>query len=549
MPRSPLWTAVPRRALPAALAAALGLCATGARAQDNDRLPSLSARVFEVRGPVRVSLPQIERQPLSGFGPALPVFTVGPRVAADRPFTPDLEALPDLSVPPPAEPPVSLVEVTENRLEGGAGSRLSRYGRADLAFGGAAGQFYVDADYDGLSVSDDAALTQSLVDFDHVEVRAGGQSFAPGRFRLDAHALLDAYALPAVALPDTRRGRRHVGLEAGVSGVGALPYRATVGFANARLGQTGGVANETTENRVDGSVEAAFLDRTVRVDVAGGTSGLEGSVGSDLQYGAAGVAVAIERPSGLRLVVGARGLAYRTTELAREGDSRQIGPIVDLQVPLGSLRAFVTNDPRLAVRSVTSLSQENPYVAGPLALSPDVLPIDARGGVELDAGALRARGYATALYAPVFLVYERLGSGLYAQDLVSARSVGFGGDAVLTLASGIGLSAGVEVRSGSTSDGDELPYFAPVIGRASVAVPFSRGRVGLTAYGESPRALDRSAQQETDAWGRLELDLRVDVTEPVSVVVRGQRLLGTQERWPGFRDPGFAIQAGARLTW
>ena len=48
-----------------AAAVCLGV-APGVAAQDGEpRLPSLTPREFEIRGDVRVDLPQIERQPLS----------------------------------------------------------------------------------------------------------------------------------------------------------------------------------------------------------------------------------------------------------------------------------------------------------------------------------------------------------------------------------------------------------------------------------------------------------------------------------------------------
>ena len=542
---------MPRLSLALSAAALLFATAPGALAQDPqpERLPSLSPGVFEVRGPVRVSLPQIERQPLSGFGPALPVFTIGPRESVDRPFAPDLETLPDLSIPEPPEPAVSLATVTRNRLEGGAGSRYARYGRADLTFGGDGGEFYLDADYDGLSASDVRVQESNWVDFDRIAVAAGGRSFAPGRFRLDGHARLDRYGLPGLSTPLETRTRRDVGVVAGFSGTGRTAFDVQAGYTNAYLDQTSGLDGETTENRVDAKGALTFFDRSLQLDVAGGTSGLEGGIGSDLRYGAAGAAVGIERPSGLRLLAGVRGLTYRTSEAAGDGLADQLGPIVDLQLPLGSLHVFATNDPHLAVRSVATLSDENPFVAGPLALAPDVMTVDARGGVEVRTGALRARGFATAMYAPTYLVFERAAAGLYAQDLVKARSLGVGGDATLLLPSGASLTAGVEVRTGRRVGGGDLAFYAPLLGHASLAVPFSRGRVGLAAYAEGKRPTDASGQTDAPAWARLELDARYDLTGPFSAVVRGQQLVGSYEAWPGFRAPGFAVEAGVRLVW
>ena len=547
---SPL-SAMARLHLAASAAALLLATAPGAHAQtpQPERLPSLSPGVFEVRGPVRVSLPQIERQPLSGFGPALPVFSVGARQSVDRPFAPDLDALPDLSIPEPPEPPVSLATVTRNRLEAGAGSQYARYGRADLTFGGEGGEFYLDADYDGLSANDLRVQQDNVVDFDRIAVSAGGRSFAPGRLRLDGHARVDRYALPGLSTPLEDRVRREFGVVAGFSGTGRTAFDVEAGYTNAYLDQTSGLDDETTENRVDLNGALTFFDRSLQLDVAGGTSGLEGGLGSDLRYGAAGVAVGIERASGLRLLAGLRGLTYRTSEAAGDGLADQVGPIVDLQLPLGPLRVFATNDPHLAVRSVSTLSDENPFVAGPLALAPDVMTVDAQGGVEARAGALRARGFATAMYAPTYLVFERAPAGLYAQDLVRARSIGLGGDATLLLPSGVALTAGVEARNGRRVGGGDLAFYAPFVGHASVAVPFSRGRIGLAAYAEGKRPTDASGQTDADAWTRLELDARYDVTGPFSVVVRGQQLVGSYEAWPGFRQPGFAIEAGVRAAW
>lgn len=531
----------------AALVAGAAALAPSAHAQTDDaprdtQLPSLTPRVFESRGTVRVSLPDIQRQPLSGFGPPPRRYVVpAEREPVTQPFAPDLEALPALALAPPPEPTVDLDPGHRLRVEGGAGTQIARYGRVDLSTAGVGGAFFVDADYDGLSGAGD-----DRVHFDEVAVRAGGQSFAPGRLRIEGHALFDSYTTPG-SIDFARRTRRAFGAEAGAEGFGPVPYAVEVRFEQARLARADDLEPETTEGRVDAEARLGLAGDRLRLDLAGGVSGA-GGFGTDVQYAAAGASLALTRSDGARLVVGLRGLAYDASSLAGGGDSQTLGPVVDLRLPFGaSAEIFAENSPRLAVRSLVGLTDVNPYVAPGAVLAPDVLPVDARAGLEVRRGGARARAYATGLYAPTFLVFERTGQGDYAEAFVSARSVGAGADlAVLTDA--FSASAGVEVRYGQDSDGRDLPYYAPILGRAGVQVPFARGRgrVGLAAYAEGPRP-DGGAG-DAPAFGLVSLDARYDLTDPLALVLRGERLVGEVERWPGFPEAPYAVMLGLRLV-
>ena len=503
---------------------------------DDERLPSLTPRVFESRGTVRVSLPDLERQPLSGFGPPPRTYVVpAEREPATRPFTADPDGLPAYALDAPPEPAVAVRDPNVFRAEGGAGSRTARYGRLDVATTGASGQFFVDADYDGVAGGD--VGFDERVGRDALAVRAGGQSFGAGRVRIEGHAVVDRYSTPVTA-DFERRERRVLGAEAGVAGFGAVAYDAEVRFEQSRLARTDGT-EETTEGRVEGTARVGFFGDRVRLDAAGGTSGL-GSGGADVQYGSAGAAVALGRPGGASLVVGARALGYDGTN---EGRSQSVGPVVDLSVPLARLRVFATNTPRLAARSLSDVADLNPFVAPDPLLVPDVLPVDARAGVEVGGasatgGAVRLRAFGLGLYAPTFLVFERGGDGLYAEDYVEATVYGVGADAVVTAPSGVE----------ATADDGDVPFYAALVGRAGVAVPFPRGRVGLAAYAEGPRPTRRVGGGDAPAWGLVSLDARYDVAGPVSVTLRGERLVGEAERWPGFPRPPFAVLLGLRLA-
>ena len=512
-----------------------------AQPDDRSQLPSLTPAVFESRGTVAVTLPAVERQPLSGFGP-LPRRYVVPaeREPVTLPFIPDLDALPALALAPPPEPPATSLVVRHLRAEGGAGAYVARYGRLDLSAAGAAGEFFVDADYDGIGE------TVGRVDFDRVEVRGGGRSGGPVRVRIEGQGLVDSYSTPGIGFGD-RRQRQMVGAEAGIEGVGAVPFALAVGFEQGRLSRPDD-AEESTEGRLDAAGQVRLLGERVAVDAAAGTAG-SGTVGTDVQYGAAGLAISLTSPAGLRLTLGARALAYDASAAAGAGNAQTVGPIVDVEVPLGpTATAFARNDPHVGVRSLTDLTTDNPYVLEDPLVVPDVVPVDARVGLELRPGPARARVYGLALVAPTYLAFESVSSGFDAVYL-DAQAFGLGADVAITHASGVSASAGLEVRDGQ-ADGEELPFFAPLVGHLGVQVPLpgGRGRVGLAAHAESARPVDRIGDLDAPAFGRLSLDARYAVAGPLAVVLRGERLLGEAERWPGFPEPPFTVLLGLRLA-
>ena len=513
-----------------------------AQPDDRSRLPSLTPAVFESRGTVSVALPTVERQPLSGFGPPPRTFVVpADRPSVSRPFDPDLDALPALALAPPPEPAADVRTLRRVRAEAGGGAHASRYGRLDLSGASASGEFFVDADYDGVSGSDER------VRFDRVDLRAGGRSFAPGRVRIEGHALLDGYATPASGVR-ARRQRRALGAEVGLEGLGATPYALAVGFEQGQLGRTDDSEPETNEGRLDARARVALLRGRVRLDAAAGTAG-DGGFGSDVAYGAVGGAVALGDPEGARLVVGARLMAFDGSATAGGGDGRALGVVLDGQLPLGTGRAFLTNDPHVGVRSLGDLTETNPYVRADPIVFPDLVPVDARVGLELRPGAARVRAYAMALYAPTYLVFEPSG-GQFGEAYVQATAGGLGADVTVAAPLGVSASAGLEVRAGTVEGGDRIPFYAPLVGRAGVQVPFDqgRGRVGLSALAESARPVSRRGDLDAPAWGMVALDARYDLVGPFAAVLRGERLVGTAERWPGFPEPPFTVMLGLRFA-
>ena len=514
-----------------------------AQPDDRSRLPSLTPAVFESRGTVSVALPTVERQPLSGFGPPPRTFVVpADRQSVAQPFDPDLDGLPALALAPPPEPAADVRDLRRVRAEAGGGAHVSRYGRFDLSGASASGEFFVDADYDGVSGSDER------VRFDRVDLRAGGRSFAPGRVRIEGHALLDGYATPASPV-NGRRQRRALGAEVGLEGLGRAPYALVVGFEQGQLSRADDREPETNEGRLDARARLGLFQDRVRLDAAAGTAG-DGGFGSDVTYGAVGGAVALGDPEGARLVVGARLMAFDGSATAGGGDGQAVGAILDGQLPLGTGRAFLTNDPHVGVRSLGDLTETNPYVRADPIVFPDLVPVDAQVGIEFRPRAARVRAYAMAMHAPTYLVFEPSGGGQFGEAYVEATAGGLGADVTVAAPLGVSASAGLEVRAGTVEGGDRIPFYAPLVGRAGVQVPFlqGRGRVGLSALAESARPTTRQGNDDAPAWGMVALDARYDLVGPFAAVLRGERLVGPAERWPGSPEPPFTVMLGLRFA-
>ncbi len=516
-----------------------------ARAQPapNPGLPSLTPRVFTSTGPARVNLPAIQRQPISGFGPPPRQYVVpAERVPVVEPFEPPVEALPPFEIAAPAEPALRARTRRSFRAEAAAGSQFGRSARLDFEAAGESGLFFVDGDFDGVSGSSE------YVHSDRLTVRAGGQSYAAGRLRLDGIVSADTYSLPGAA---ERRTRFAAGTTVGASGVGRVPFDARVGFTQSRVGGGG----ETSEGRVDGAARVGLARDAVRLDAAAGVSGAgfgDATASSGgVQYGSAGSAFAIGRPDGARLVIGVRGMAVQAAD-AGGRDAQAVGPILDARFPLsGKLVVFATNAPHLEVRSLGAVALLNPYLASGTVVAPDVLPVDARAGVEVASGRARVRLYGLGTVSPARLVFQRIGAGFFGESYLKANTAGVGADVTFGDPDALSASAGVEARRGRTDGGGRLPFYAPVVARAALASPFNggRGRAGLTVQLESARPDDTTGQIDAPAFALVGFDARYDLGRgPFALVARAERLVGSVERWPGFPEPPFTVQLGLRLS-
>ncbi len=546
------------------LALAFLLCAaTGAAAQvptqDPDpRVPSLTPREFEIRGDVRVALPQIERQPLSGFGPPPRTYVVpADRAAVTAAYDPSLDALPRIVLAPPTEPTDNILRAERLRVEATYGNEDARTGRFDLAIPVASGQLLADVDYDGLGSPDDA----DEISFDRLRAEASLRTGGTVQFELFGRGLVDRYGLPGIrerqnltSTPLRRLSRFEGGL--GLHGMGATPFTLEARYSADRLqpenaSLMSGIGPDQSAGQVDARGELTLL-RRVRVEASGGVIGLDGGLGQDVQYGAAGAALLLGRDGGAQLAIGARGLAFDVASGAGDGYGTAVSPVVDLSVPLGTgLRLFASNDPMLVTRGLGDHFQTNPFATAEPVLAPDLLRINARAGAEITNGPVRLRGFAHYTEAPTWLVFDKSGDGLFVEGYEGVEIQGVTAEATIVSRSGVSLEVGATLRESRISGSggvNVIPFFAPNTVRAGVQVPFSRGRIALTAYRVAERPADRADRTTANAYGVISADARFDITSFLSAVVQADRLAGPVEEWPGFRLPGTAIRGGLRVT-
>ncbi|MEL6616128.1 MAG: hypothetical protein AAFQ43_10340, partial [Bacteroidota bacterium] len=478
---------------------------------------------------------------MSGFGPPPRTYVVpADRVALTGAYDPDLDALPLVRVAPPTIPVSDLPVANRLRAEGTYGANAGRTGRLDLSAPVASGQIVADVDYDGIGSVDDL----DDLAFDRFRVQAGIQSGGAVQFSLGGGALVDRYSLPEVrqlqnlSTSPLRRLTRLTG-RVGVERIGASPFELGVRYTADRLAPASDGADVVLGTAQSaGMIEAtgsAALFRRIVLDAGAGAVGLDGGLSEDAQFAAGGAAIRLGSAAGAQVLVGARGLGYTVSAENGNGDAVAFSPIVDASLPLSpTLQVFVSNAPRLVVRGLGDVAETNPFVVDRPVVAPDLLRIDARAGVEIDGGPLLLRSYAHVIEAPTWLIFERDASdGRFVEGYESVRIQGVTGEATLITASGVSFDAGLTLRDGEIDgNGGDIPFFAPVVLRGGVQVPFSRGRFSLTALHETERPADRGNITQAPSITQLSADLTIDVTRLISVVAQADRLAGGVEEWP-----------------
>ena len=539
------------------LLVALVVAARAAGAQpEPQRLPDLTPQVFTIEGHVEAALPQIERQPLSGFGPPPRTYVIpADRRAFVDPYGPDLNGLGAPGLPAPTPPPIDLAAGRFGRIAAGVGRYVSRFGRLDLSLPideGRAGSFVADVDYDGLGSGSEA----TYVEGDRLSVGAGWRGTGMIRPSVEGGFVGHSHALPGAGLLAARTrasafgGARVDGPVAPATGVG---FGVGVRYRHARLTGEDVFAEDLSEGGADGDARVDVAGGRLRLDAAAGAAGRDATFGSDQVYYAAGGAVHLGRADGANLVVGARALGYSASIENGGGESNVVAPTLAIELPFSPTATFFARtEGRVVRRGLADLLDENPFVEPAPLLVPDIVQADAAAGLSVRAGAVGLRVAAEAQFMPTRAVFDRGAGGLFAVSYERARIFGGSADLTVVTPSGAEGSAGITIRRGELTQTDtDIPYLSTVTGHAGVQVPFGegRGRVGLAGAVWGPRPADRSGLRTLPTAGSLALDAAWRIRGGLEAILHARHLLGRAERWEGFPEAPLVLSVGAQYIW
>lgn len=514
--------------------------------RDGERLPSLTPQEFDVHSTVEIRLPDIERQPLSGFGPPPRRYVVpAERQAFTRPYDPDADALPPHQPTDPGGLIGLDISAVPNRVEGGLGNGFVRYGRVDFTRTGQAGLFFADVDYDGMN------RNEERTGYGRIAARGGGRTFGKIRF-----GLTGGYLRQVTRMTDgSDASISSVDARGEIRGFGPIPFEATLEYRHADadrefLGTTSGA--DATSNILTTNARASFVDERIHLSADGGILS-RGATLPGATFGNAGVSGVLGRPGGARLEIGVGILGYRSQETGNtpSASASGIGPIVDLDFPLGTnLSIIAKNRPTIEARDVGSLFLENPFTDPTTLILPDVTPVDAIAGIKTRFEMAQLRAYATGMYSPAYTIFQKTGNA-FTTGVESVESFGVGGDVTISLPTGFSASARLLGRTSNLRNADgDIPYFAGLVAEAGVQIPFAgnRGRIGLSALFETQRPGDRFGTENAPNIADLSAHARFDLTDNISLTLRGEQLLGPVERWPGYTY-GTGVMGGLRFSW
>ena len=534
-----------------------------------ERLPDLTPRAFEIRGDLQISLPNLERQPLRGFAPPPRTYVVpANRRTFVAPYRQRLDDLPADPLACTGRAEIATLNPLTGRIDAGLGRYSSRLGRITVSRGGLG----IRAAYSGFS----DGPSDFSADSDVFDGRVAYTSPGPTRFGFDlggayrSYSFLDTSPLVDPSSQPQWSGRTIDGGASVASDAGRTAFDAALRFSSTATtldiesvfaGSSSSTDFSETRLEASGGVQT---DR-VRLDAGGALAGLgDEDIGESLTSYSAGGTLRLDVGRG-RLDVGARVLGYDASEANGGGSSTVIGPVARFETPLSpATRFYLRTDPRVTDRGLAGLYRENPYAVAEPFVAPDIDLIDGEGGVEIQSRNVRFTAYGGLRLSPVRRYFERetAGSapGLYAARYGEATVVRGGGSATLYTPSGVRATAEVEVRSatldagtdlgGNPVESRDLPYFAPLTGGVSLAVPFAAGRglVQATGYAESSRPTE-TAGVDAGGWATLDAEAHYWFASGFGVLVRGERLAGRAERWPGFPRPPATFLAGLRVRW
>lgn len=557
-------------------------------------LPDIAPREIEIQGTLEISLPSLQRQPLSGFNPPPRIPDIPQtRTPFVGDYTLDREDLP-LQMP---EPPGLQAQLDQpapplnGELEAGGGRYFSRF---------AAGQLWLPlsphetmtlgGDYQG-SAGFEPFEARPDVDspYDTFTAQAGLQSRRDDfSLNVDFEGFLDTYTLYGAQInaqsplspsllpqPDRSGGHLMGSLDLQTHGSVALGLRGRVSGTEYTTTLFSGTTDDErvqTERRVhvggDLTVPIGASEGRIDAMVEAAGLGADAGFGDDVTAFDGGLnALLVTRP-GLRVHVGGRFLAASVGPEARprfieRRSARFFVPSFQVDwTATSTLSLFLQNQPAVQTHPLADLLETNPYLFGDIGVQPALRTTDAEGGLRLFAGPVQlvarggyrysvARPYVTD--APAASAADLYADGIFAVEYGSARIIHAGADVSLQRMGGVEVSIGGAFRNGQLVGRETaIPYFAPVTGHAVLSYAFAdqRGLIQLTGRIEGTRYVDPSETTQIDPFMDVDVDASFDVTSSLGLIFELKNVTsGSLERWRQYPQPPLVVRTGLRVLW
>ena len=563
-------------------------------------LPDIAPREVEILGTLEVSFPALRRQPLVGFNPPPRVPNVP---AGRRPF---VESYGDASAGLPSsplqrpEPPATLSGAAyppaQGEIDALGGRYYSRivqgYITTPIAEGTALLTRFNYEGSDGHQPFESSSTEEeeNRARFDAAEGQIAvwntGSSLALGVGADGFYESFDMYGAELGPNADVV-SLRNQPLRKGIGGGASLRLRTvgnttTSGQVGLHLGaaqyETSFYDDDTeatnlTERRIDfdGAVRHTLSSGDLWGNAILSTAGLADDLGSTSAVDV-GAGFRFQAGRTLTVSVGGRFLgAFSDTDQPRdEAEAKQVGYaspdiLVEL-VPSPGVRFYAQNKPRVEANALADVFRDNPYLTALPQLRPTLHSVDAEVGANLFAGPVQFNLRGGYQDMPQYLFYEHTPEpnydrGFSALRYAEAQVYHAGGSLSAMLPGGFYAMLGVTYRDGQLSginvDTEEdtntdIPYFAPVVGEATLSYSFSqsRGLVQLTGNVESARFRDRAETEELDPFVDLDLSASYNITRIVGVVARVENIGGQENtRWDHYPQPPLVLSAGLRVFW
>ena len=571
---------------------------TNALAQDDPEdptLPDISPREIEVRGDLEISLPSVERQPLTGFNPP-PRIPMAP--AEHVPFIGEYQQqeldlpretleLPELTATlERPEPPL------RGELGSGIGRYFSRFANARVWIPATTSEsFMFSADYDGSNGH--APFNDIDNPHDTFEGQLGFESQRdPHRVDLDVSGYFDSYSLYGATIGDQRDPADvpdldgwHLSASAGFEWERNVAFSITSALSTTDYETTGGADvlsdfnNQEQRFQIGGDLDVPIGTAEAQFDADFASSGVGDNtiLDGDVQSLTTGLRVGVYDSPDYTLSVGGRFLSSSTSDSAdltldkeRRTDRYVLPTFLAQWFPRDGMRLHLRNRPQLEHAALSDRYQENPYLLPSVALRPSVTTTDLEAGFRFFAGAVELSVKGGYRYAPDHLFFTDIDdstinnpvldnqatglSGLHAARYGSARVWHGAAEVTLPTTRGFTMTLGTNLRDGELSEtGQDIPNFAPLTARASLSYSFNeqRGLVQLTARYESSRYTNVENTSELDAFFSADLEGSYELTPALGVVAR-IRNIGTDstlERWANHPEAPATVAAGLRVQW